>query len=99
MALRLLRRGAATWFLVRAMLVLVGLFTRTGEQPAGALFILDPRTMVGLFAVTGAAAMIDTRRRHEHLFLANLGVSQVTAICYLLTPTLVAELVLGMMIR
>ena len=98
MALRLLRRGAVAWLLVRTMLFFIGLFTRPGEQPVNALFVLDPRTMIGLFAVIGGAAMIDTRRRNEHVFLANLGVSQVTTACYLLAPTLLAELVLGMVI-
>jgi hypothetical protein len=99
MALRLLRRGAVAWVLLRTMLFFGGLFTRSGEQHLGALFVLDPRTMIGLFAVIGIAAMIDTRRKHEHAFLANLGVSQVTATVYLLVPTLIGELALGMVIR
>lgn len=99
LALRLLRRGAGIWFVLRAMLLFAGMLTRTDAASAGTLFVLDPRTLVALLAVVGGTGVVVTRRAHETVFLANLGVAPAVMVALLVIPTVVAELALGMLVR
>ena len=79
----LLRRGAILWLLVRLMF-----FAVSGRSSVSLL----PTTALALALVVGAFGLLDARRRNEHRFLANLGVSQIVIAMLSTIPALVGEL-------
>ena len=58
---------------------------------AGAPFQLPASVASAVVLVAGALAWIETRRRHEHLLLGNLGISQSTLVFIGLLPAALSE--------
>jgi hypothetical protein len=56
-------------------------------------FVLLPLTTIGLAVVGGIVCLLDSRRRHELLFLRNLGVPPVTIGMICGATIIVAELI------
>jgi len=86
----LLRRGAVLWLLARLM---VGSMSAavSGHGSVGLL----PPTALALALAVGALGLLDARRRNEHRFLANLGVSQIVIVTLSTIPALLGELAVG----
>lgn len=89
MTIALLRRGALLWLLARMLVVASGA-ALSGHVSLG---IFAP-TALALSLAVGAMGLLDARRRNEHRFLANLGVSPLTIVLLSIIPALVAELAL-----
>ena len=90
MVIALLRRGAFLWLLARIMVAASGAAV-SGHISIG---VFAP-TALALSLAVGAFGLLDARRRNEHRFLANLGVSPFTIVALSTVPALIAELVLG----
>jgi hypothetical protein len=79
-----LRRAAAFWLLLHLLLFTISL---------GAIRSLPLRGSLLTAIVSGWIGMVDTRRRRETLFLANLGVQRwMPAVCWALTVVLLESL-------
>lgn len=88
----LLRRGALAWVLVRLLFAI-----------ALALILESPMARGGLvsFGVVGlatAVAVLDVRRAHERVLLANLGIPRVRLIGALGVASLAGELLLALVV-
>ena len=87
----LLQRAAVFWVGIR--LVALVMFTFLGVPPTeAALSVLLP-------AVTVVAAALEARRRHETIFLANLGVSPAVVPLLSAIPAVLAETVIRILIH
>lgn len=86
-------RSLAVWLLARTLLPATLLLGGGGDvAPAEAVF-LSPRTALGVALAAALLAMLDTRRRNEHLLLANLGVGPAAQWTLALLPALLGEIV------
>ena len=90
MAFALIRRGAILWLLARILVVVSG----AGLSGHVSLGIFAP-TALALSLAVGAMGLLDARRRNEHRFLANLGVSPVMIVLLSTIPALIGELAFG----
>lgn len=90
MAIGLLRRGVILWLLARAMVVSVSA-AFSGQVSVRLL----PPTACALALGVGALGFLDARRRNEHRFLANLGISPIVIALICTIPPLVGELAIG----
>jgi hypothetical protein len=87
----LLRRSLAFWPGVRLMLLVPVLIAAMSRgQPPDLPRLLEP---FPLFAVplTALLAVVETRRRHEHLMFANLGTGPVGIAALAAVPPLLGE--------
>jgi hypothetical protein len=93
LAIALLLRGATVWFLVR---LTVGVPWALGSQlPGRSVLKLTIPASILLVLLVGALGLLEARRRNEHRFLANLGVSPFMIVVLSMTPALLAEACLG----
>ena len=88
----LLLRSLAVWLPARVLLAATVLLGDGGVAPADAVF-LSPRMALGVALAAAFLAMWDTRRRNEHLLLANLGVGPAAQWGLALVPALLGEVV------
>jgi hypothetical protein len=91
MTTALLRRGALLWFFARLALLAVG-----AMRPDRGTWRLGTSAAFMLIIAVGALGYLEARRRNEHRFLANLGVSPTMIIVLSLLPAFAAEIVLGL---
>ncbi len=83
-----------TWLTVfRAFVVWLAL--RIVSLAAGVGLVVDLYASVLIIVVTVALVTLDGRRRNEHLFLANLGVSLTALLILAGLPPAVMELAIG----
>lgn len=90
LTIALLRRGAILWLLARMMVGSTSALV-SGHASVGLL----PTTSLALALGVGALGLLDARRRNEHRFFANLGVSQIVIILLSTIPALICEVALG----
>jgi hypothetical protein len=90
LAIALLRRGAFFWLLVRLLVMSIS----AAVSGRGSVRLL-PTMALALALGVGALGLLDARRRNEHRFLANLGVSQIVIAMLSTIPALLGELALG----
>lgn len=86
---RLLVRAAVLWFGTRVLFGFAGLLAAGVLGPPS--IVVAPHTAIAIACVVGALGVLDVRRRHEHLLLANLGVSQWPVWTLSMVPALIAE--------
>ena len=93
LAIDLLRRGAVIWLIVH---LTVGVFVKLSSgMPRRDLLNLGVETSIALVLLAGGLGLLEARRRNEHRFLENLGVSQVVIVLLSMIPAVAAELALG----
>jgi|SRR5690349_9722716 len=85
----LLVRAAFLWLGTRILFGFAGV-------SASALFgqpsiAVAPRTAIAIACIVGLLGVLEARRRHEHILLANLGVSQWPIWIISVAPALIAE--------
>ena len=89
----LLRRSLLMWPGVRLLLVVPWLY-------AGRMLSVDllvaPENAPAAVALTALLAVLETRRRHEHLLHANLGTGPLPIALLALVPPLLAEAALAL---
>ena len=90
LTIALLRRGAILWLLARLMVLSLS-GALSGRVAVGLL----PPSALALALGVGALGLLDARRRNEHRFLANLGVSPIVIAVLSTVPALLGELALG----
>lgn len=93
----LLRRSLAFWPGVRLILLVPALIAAMSRgQPPDLPSLLEP---FPLFAVplTAALAVLEARRRHEHLLFANLGTGPVGIAALAAVPPLLGETALALL--
>lgn len=90
----LIRRGLMFWILGRVTMLVLGI-ALTGILPATPVAHLRPAAALGLIAGVAGLGVLETRRVHEHRFLANLGVSQPIIVLMLTLPAVAAELLVA----
>lgn len=74
-------------YLPRAALVWAAVHVVLGVLTAGDVIVLPILAAGMLVLVVGAVGTLEMRRRHETLFLQNLGVSRaMAAICWMVVP-------------
>ena|SRR6266404_2953986 len=86
---RQLRRAATVWVAIHTILALV---TR------GQVLALSFWPLAILCCVSGVLAAIDIRRRHETVFLANLGIRTSTAVILWMATVLALEAILSILV-
>jgi hypothetical protein len=79
-------RALIIWAGVRVVLVL-----GIAMLDAGVAFQLPASVAIAVALVAGTLAWLEARRRHEHLLLGNLGVSQPTLFLIGLLPAALSE--------
>jgi hypothetical protein len=79
-------RALIIWAGVRVVLVL-----GIAMLDAGVAFQLPASVAIAVALVAGTLAWLEARRRHEHLLLGNLGVSQPTLFLIGLLPAAPSE--------
>lgn len=82
----LVTRALIIWAGVRVVLVL-----GIAMLDAGVAFQLPASVAIAVALVAGTLAWLEARRRHEHLLLGNLGVSQPTLFLIGLLPAALSE--------
>ncbi|HXS23659.1 MAG TPA: hypothetical protein VN719_05490 [Gemmatimonadales bacterium] len=90
LTIALLGRGAIFWMLARMMVVSI-----SGALSGSVAVGLLPPSALALALGVGALGLLDARRRNEHRFLANLGISPFVIALLSTVPALVGELALG----
>jgi nitrate/nitrite transporter NarK len=90
----LLRRGIFIWLGTRILFRFAGGLVADRLGPPS-IFILPP-TAIALSCLVGALGLLEARRRHEHLLLANLGVAQWRLWVIATLPALVAEMLVAL---
>ena len=83
-------RAAGLWFAVR---VFAAVFV---TPDIGERVLISVPMSVLVIAVTAFFAVLDARRHHEHLFLANLGRSDVAFYLLCAVPPLLGEIALAL---
>jgi hypothetical protein len=93
----LLRRGAFLWVGTRVLFGFASLLTAGvfGSPSIG----VAPHTAIGLACLVGVLGLLEARRRNEHLFLANLGVSQWPIWLISVLPALLGECLIALAIQ
>jgi len=77
----------------RAIVVWVVIHLAIALFTSGQVLVLSPAAFAALLVVMACLAVIDTRNRHETVFLANLGVSRRAVVTLWCTCALVLELI------
>ena len=85
----LLVRAAFLWLGTRVLFAFAGLLAAGILGPPS--LTVAPHTAIAIACLVGALGVLDARRRHEHLLLANLGVSLWPVWIISLAPALIAE--------
>jgi membrane protein YdbS with pleckstrin-like domain len=91
LAVALLARATFLWLVLRAVIATFGVVTSTRNP-----WVLTIPMALVLIGMVGGLSLLDARRRNEHRFLANLGVSQAMMVVLSMTPALVAEMLVGL---
>lgn len=94
LGLGLIRRGLTLWILGRVALIALGI-ALTGTLPSTLFARPRPSVSLALIAAVGALGLLETRRLHEHRFLANLGVSPAIVVLMLTLPAVAAEILIA----
>ena len=92
LALVLLRRGAASWALVRLVVAVAPLLMGHAELR------LDPSAAVGVILLTGLVGLVRASLRNEPRFLANLGIAPLATALISVAPAVLGEGVLGFLL-
>ena len=87
-----LRRGVGIWLVLR--LVIVGAAAIAVRQSDHDPFAISFEAALGLIAITGALAWLDSQRLNEHRFSANLGIPIAFTVLWSILPAVVFEAVL-----
>ena len=77
----------------RAIVVWVAIHLVIALFTAGKVLVFSPAAFVAVLVVMAFLAVIDTRNRHETVFLANLGVSRRAVVTLWCACALVLELI------
>jgi hypothetical protein len=88
-----LRRALTLWLMVR--LVVTALLLSAGAHP----YWLYPKAALIVISSVGYLSWLDTRRRNEHLLLANLGTPRWLIHGLRVAPVLILEIGLGVLSR
>jgi hypothetical protein len=88
-----LRRALTLWLMIR--LVVTAFLVPAGAHP----FWLHPKAALIVIASVGYLSWLDTRRRNEHLLLANLGTPRWLIHGLGFAPVLILELGFGVLSR
>lgn len=83
----LLVRASVFWLLGRLILVIFGV-----REPFPAIARIGTPTSVGLIGLVAALTLFESHRRHEVVFLANLGVGRARLLAVGVLPPLILEL-------
>lgn len=81
-------RGACLWLVARTMLS--GVFLLAGMNPAR----LSSAAVVGIILLSVGLSFLETHRRRERAFLANLGVGPLVLGALFAGPAMIAEVAL-----
>jgi hypothetical protein len=92
LAVALLARATFLWLVLRAVIATFGVVTGTLSP-----WVLTVPTAIVLIGMVGGLSLLDARRRNEHRFLANLGVSEITIALLSMTPAFAAEVAIGIL--
>lgn len=92
----LFKRQFALWLAVRLIQVPVLLLASPPGESIWAR-ISVPQPAVAL--VAAALGVIELRRRHEMILAGNLGVSKMELTAIFLVPGVIAEMVIGLLVR
>ena len=84
----LITRGAVVWLLCRLLVTGAAVATSRGVTRTPRL---APVAVAWILVVCATLALVDLRRRHERLLLANLGISRLQAVCWCLAPAALGE--------
>lgn len=88
-----LRRALTLWLMLR--LVVTALLVVLGAHP----FWLHPKAALIIIASVGSLSWLDTKRRNEHLLLANLGTPRWFIHGLAFAPVVILELFFGILSR
>ncbi len=86
----LLRRGAVAWVLVRLVFAIALALTQESPTAHGGLVSL------GVVVLATVVALLDVRRAHERVLLANLGIDLVRVIAVLAVPSVCGEILFAL---
>jgi hypothetical protein len=86
-------RAAGLWFAVR---VFAAMFI---NPMGGSRVLISVPMSVLVIALAAILAVIDARKHHEHLFIANLGRSNVAFALFCVLPPLLGEIALALVMR
>ena len=86
----LLRRSLVTWVGLRLAFFAASSGAQTVFGPPS-LFV-RPLAALGIVCLVGGLVLLDVRRRREHAFLANLGISQAVITSIAAVAALAAEI-------
>ena len=89
------RRALGFWMGVRAIFLVTGLVAPEAPPPSTFVF-LSPGAAAVAVLVVAALATLHGRRRHEHIFLANLGVPEGASAGLAAAAALGAELAVAL---
>jgi hypothetical protein len=90
----LLRRSLAFWPGVRLLVVVpLLLLAAAAGEPVSPGLLVAPIPLISV-PVVAALAVLETRRRHEHLLFANLGTGPAGVAALAVAPPLLGEAVL-----